>query len=245
MSAGWILVRGLARHAVHWNGLERGLASALETTTACLDLPGNGARHLERSPLSVERMAEQIRAQAPPRDGKRHSLLGISLGAMVCLEWASRWPWEIDRLVVINTSVGNLCPPHRRLRPAAARAIASIVATADPVRRELATLALTSRAHVGNRELAQRFAEAEQEQPMAKANVLRQLAAASRFRVGVAPPGVRILVLRSLQDDLVDPVCSGRLARHLGARCIEHPEAGHDLPLDAPRWCVDQIRGWA
>jgi hypothetical protein len=34
------------------------------------------------------------------------------------------------------------------------------------------------------------------------------------------------------------------LATHLGAVHLEHPTAGHDLPLDAPDWVTEQIRGW-
>jgi pimeloyl-ACP methyl ester carboxylesterase len=71
------------------------------------------------------------------------------------------------------------------------------------------------------------------------------MAAAARYRVGALPSGVRCLVLCGRNDLLVNPRCSQRLARHLGATMVEHPSAGHDLPLDDPAWLLEKITKWA
>jgi pimeloyl-ACP methyl ester carboxylesterase len=75
---------------------------------------------------------------------------------------------------------------------------------------------------------------------VSRANALRQLAAAARYAArGV--PRCPVLVLSSRGDQLVNPVCSTRLARAWGAPHVEHPWAGHDLPHDDPQWLVDAL----
>jgi hypothetical protein len=46
-------------------------------------------------------------------------------------------------------------------------------------------------------------------------------------------------------DRLVDPECSRTLARAWQADFIEHPNAGHDLPLDDGAWVAQQIERWS
>lgn len=51
-------------------------------------------------------------------------------------------------------------------------------------------------------------------------------------------------MLVSERDRLVNPACSRRLAEATGAVLEQHPQAGHDLPLDDPTWTVDAIARW-
>jgi len=132
----WILLRGLTREARHWAGFAEQLTRALPgsasaaTRVMALDLPGNGAFCRDSSPAAVDAMADFAREQlharglAPP-----YSLVAMSLGGMVAADWALRYPMEIERLVLINTSIGrwaasvNACAPapgcHWRSRPCA------------------------------------------------------------------------------------------------------------------------------
>jgi hypothetical protein len=73
---------------------------------------------------------------------------------------------------------------------------------------------------------------------------LRQLLAAMRYRVADTPPAAAVLVLVSAGDGLVDPRCSWRLAARWRTPLAEHPQAGHDLPLDDGPWVADQIARW-
>jgi len=47
------------------------------------------------------------------------------------------------------------------------------------------------------------------------------------------------------RDALVDARCSQALARAWGVPLAIHPDAGHDLPLDAGPWVVERVRAWA
>ena len=47
------------------------------------------------------------------------TVLAMSLGGMVATAWAQRHPGEIERLVLINTSMRPFSRMHERLRPSA------------------------------------------------------------------------------------------------------------------------------
>ena len=114
-----MLLRGLGRSQGHWGDFVTRLRAtwpAVEVETP--DLPGCGARHEERAPADVAGTLAAVRAAVRP--GGPVSVLGVSLGGMVALEWARRHPGELAGLVVINSSLGGLTPPWRRLRLSAA-----------------------------------------------------------------------------------------------------------------------------
>ena len=77
--------------------------------------------------------------------------------------------------------------------------------------------------------------------PVSSTNALRQLWAASRFEI-TAKPQCPLLFISSVQDRLVSPQCSVDLARHWQAHHIQHPWAGHDLPLDDAPWLVQRYQ---
>ena len=71
----------------------------------------------------------------------------------------------------------------------------------------------------------------------------RQLLAAACFRAPDRCP-VAALVLSSAGDRLVSPRCSRAIAEHWRLPHRVHPDAGHDLPLDAPDWVAAAIAEW-
>jgi pimeloyl-ACP methyl ester carboxylesterase len=84
------------------------------------------------------------------------------------------------------------------------------------------------------------------EYPVSAYNALRQLHAATRYRLDIrqAKPDVPMLVLRAMQDHMVSPECSQRFAEHWQLPIRTHQEAGHDIPLDDPQWVCEKIRAW-
>ena len=48
-----------------------------------------------------------------------YRVLAMSLGGMVATDWAQRHPYEIERLVLINTSMRPFSQMQERLRPSA------------------------------------------------------------------------------------------------------------------------------
>ena len=243
----WVLLRGLTRERRHWGSFPAQLQSALPgARIIALDLPGNGVLNTLRSPSTVAAMVQDMRSElqrqgiAPPCH-----LLAMSLGGMVAIDWAARYPNEITGAVLINTSAGRVQPFHQRLRPSAWPQL---------LRAALPGLGAEACEHFIARLTSQRLATSaaappewvacRHSHPVSRANAWRQLLAALRFEAPRPPPAAPLLLLSSAGDRLVDPRCSRRLAQAWGAAHAEHPTAGHDLAFDDADWVVQALRTW-
>ena len=244
----WLLLRGLAREQRHWGRFPEVLRARLAGDGVhCLDLPGTGSEHARPSPSSIGAIAADVRRRWLPLC-EEHSgpwgLCAISLGGMVAMEWLGRHPGDFARAVLMNTSAANLSAPWRRMDLRVLPGVVRTLLSRDALARQRQILKMTTRLAEGLPELAARFARVQEESPIGRATVLRQLWAATRF---VAPPRIEaeLLVLAGGRDPFTDPRCPRRVAQHFGARLETHPAAGHDLPLDAPDWVAGQIAAWA
>ncbi len=238
----WVLLRGLMRESRHWGDFPHLFQDAVgASAVVTLDFPGNGSLHAQASASTVEAMASCVREQLKQRGyPPPYCVLALSLGAMVAVAWSSLYPDEIEKLVLINTSLAPYSPFYHRLRPANYADLMLLLIAASAVRREKLILHLTSRQrHPG---ILKQWVAYAQEYPVARVNILRQLLAASRYRA--LPPPVPVLLLASNQDRLVNVRCSLALAEHWQCPVRLHPAAGHDLPLDDPVWVAQQVREW-
>jgi pimeloyl-ACP methyl ester carboxylesterase len=245
----WVLLRGLTRGSGHWADFDERLQRQLGNAArlVLLDIPGNGALHALRSPTRMPRLVdccrEQLRALdvAPP-----YHLLGVSMGAMIALEWSRMAaPETVAGCVLVNTSVRRLSPLHHRLRPSAWSALLGVALVPQPVvARERAILRLTSRNATAADGVLDAWAALREAQPVSRTNVLRQLLAAARYTAPEPPPPVPLLVLSSRGDALVDARCSEALAAQWSCASAVHAWAGHDLTLDDGDWVAAQIGAW-
>jgi pimeloyl-ACP methyl ester carboxylesterase len=242
----WVLLRGLMREQRHWGSFARELQAALPGAAIVTpDLPGNGTRHGEASPTRVGDMVEACRAalKAGGLAGPYH-LLALSLGGMVAVEWCARYPGEIAGAVLVNTSMRPFSPFYRRLRWRNYGALARLAAFGGAQRQEHTILRLTSKRHGSDAALAQRWVGYQKEAPVSRANALRQLLAAARYRAPAAKPRVPMLIVASQGDRLVDVACSQALAQAWSVPCALHFDAGHDLPLDEGAWLAARVAEW-
>jgi alpha-beta hydrolase superfamily lysophospholipase len=93
--------------------------------------------------------------------------------------------------------------------------------------------------------VASRWAAYAASHPTSRRNALRQLWAAIRFRAPAHLPGTTpVLLVNGAADTLVHPLCSVTLAGAWRCPLRVHPHAGHDLPLDAPRWLAETALNW-
>jgi len=241
----WLLLRGWAREARHWGRFPDELRAALPgADVRTLDLPGNGRLHERRSPATVPGMVDALRELQAPR-GERYCLLGLSMGAMVCIDWTLRYPGEVQACVLLNTSLRPFSRFYERLRPAAYGTILrGALFEPDAARREASILRLTSATASADAAIAAAWAGYADERPVSRANVLRQLIAAARYRVPDIARRAPVLLLAGARDRLVNPNCSARLARAWSVPLAVHPSAGHDLTLDAGPWVAAQVKEW-
>ncbi len=243
----WILLRGLAREQRHWGEfpalLQRRLGGA---ELIMLDAPGNGLRHRERSPTSIADLTEDLRRSLRGAMGKGEPvmLVGLSLGGMIALDWAGAYPDELAGLVLINSSAPPLAALRERARPSAWPALLRILLS-GAVARERLILALTSASAQRQAAVLPAWQAFAANAPVSRANLLRQLLAAARFRCDPACAPSPLLVLAGARDRLVDPACSQRIALCWGAPFHLHPAAGHDLTLDDPDWSALRVAEWA
>jgi pimeloyl-ACP methyl ester carboxylesterase len=244
----WILLRGLTREQDHWGDFVPLLRAKLpaQDTVLTPDLPGNGTLHGQDSDTRVENMVESCRqilraqGQQPP-----YSVLAMSLGAMVTVAWADRYPQELTRAVLINTSLRPFSPFWHRLRPRQYPRIIQLLLTRPDARHwEEAIMAMTTRHPAAPDATLAQWLKLRAAHPVSLRNALRQLQAAIRYRAPLKRPPVPLLLLNSLGDQLVNPACSASLAKHWQLGLIKHPTAGHDLPLDAGPWVVQQVLMW-
>ena len=244
----WVFLRGLTSEARHWGDFPARFRAELggdlaQSDILTPDLPGNGRRFGEPSPTRVEAMLQACRRDLQ-QQGKPppYHLLGLSLGGMVAVAWAARYPEECRAAVLINISLRPWSPFYQRLRPGAWPSVAGLL-LARGEQRERAILELTSARAAELRGVLPAWTAWARECPVPRRAALRQLLAAARYSA-VEKPAVPLLILAAAGDRMVHPRCSQRLARAWGAELAWHPSAGHDLALDAGDWLARTVGDW-
>jgi pimeloyl-ACP methyl ester carboxylesterase len=234
----WVLLRGLMRESRHWGKFILKLqAQYPNDRIITIDWPGNGVLHQEKSLSHISEMVTHIRQTLAEQQIKGpFYVLAISLGAMAAIAWANSFPNEIHACVLINTSLRPINPFYHRLRlqslPALIRLLFSGVAGKEKI-----ILELTSRRQP--QAALEQWIHFQKQFPISSHNILRQLAAAIRYRAH--KPDVPLLLLSGAKDQLVSPACSQTLASKWQVPCWVHTQAGHDLPLDDGDWVLEKL----
>lgn len=239
-----ILLRGLAREAAHWLHFPQQLQHTLGSrwNIHCIDFPGCGI-HYQESPLdSIQQMTEYARAQlAALQISEPIYVVGISMGGMIALNWAQQFPAQVAGVVLINSSAGDQ-PVYWRLKPRAWPAI--IAALLLPARwREHLVLRHVSNNRPNFKTHLQQWLAIQTQHPVSRTTIISMLGAAARFR----PQhncAVRGLIIASAGDRFVNCNASKDLAQRFNWPLELHPDAGHDLPMDAPDWLCQVLGAW-
>ncbi|WP_027467297.1 alpha/beta fold hydrolase [Deefgea rivuli] len=236
----WVLLRGLMRETRHWGDFTARLQAKFPADQIiCLDWPGNGVLHQQRSPSDIHGMVRYLREQLIDHGhAAPYHVVAVSLGAMAAVEWARQAPQEFISATLINTSLRPFNPFYQRLRPRNYGKLLSML-WHTPAQQEQLILQLTS--NQAQAAVLAQWIGYQQQYPIARRNILRQLWAALRYRSELSRPAVPLQILCSQHDQLVDPQCSQTLAAAWQIPCITHPSAGHDLPLDDPQWVIQQL----
>lgn len=243
--ATWVLLRGLTRESGHWGDFPHAFQSALPGAhVVVLDLPGNGNLHQQRSPLSIDHLVAFCRTEllrqgyAPP-----YHVLAMSMGAMVTAQWAHTAPQELVAAVLINTSFRPFNPIFQRLRPRNyGSLLRMLLLRPSDKTQERTVLRMTSNHPDRHTAALADWIAIRRRHPVSAGNALRQLVAAARFRAAPQAPQCPVLLLGSEQDRLVNVQCTRAISHYWGSPMVLHPDAGHDLPLDAPQWVIEQVR---
>lgn len=237
-------LRGLIRESGHWDGFTDRVQAALpDLQIRTFDLPGAGSRCRDRSPTSIGEMVAAMRPAFLEAKGEENFLFAISLGAMVGIQWMHDYPEDWQGAILGNTSLKGLSPFHQRLLPKNYGRILCML-RAGEAEKERIILEMTSHRREEFDRIQADWVKIRRERPVSTANSVRQLLAAARFYPPEERPRPKVLLINGAKDNLVSPFCSEMIARHWNLPLRTHPEAGHDITLDAPDWVLEQIRSF-
>ncbi|MAS24967.1 MAG: hypothetical protein CMI03_10590 [Oceanospirillaceae bacterium] len=244
----WILIRGLIRSRFHWGEFPGQLEHALQRHQPAIELltpelAGNGERWQELTPRGIRAMMEDIRQQVlPATQGKPVTIGAISMGAMIASEWARVYPQEVKALHLINTSFSNLSLPWQRMR---LPAFASLVANLASGRGLEKPILYWTSNRKDSSQLAPVWQQYSDTHPLSLRNMLIQILSASGYRGPLQPPVTPAWCYVSMQDRLVSPRCTEKIAQRWQVPIERHNSTGHDLPLDDPEWLINAIvKNW-
>jgi pimeloyl-ACP methyl ester carboxylesterase len=206
------------------------------------DILGNATPQGRYTPLNVSKNITGLRKQTP--QGAK-ILLGFSLGGMMAIEWAHRYPDEILGVVLINIS-DRSSPVQQRLQLKALKTILKAGLQKTSFEKERMILEMTTSSITGNEKsrIVETWSGRSSEATIKSANFFLQLGLAAQFKQKERPPSCPVLILTSLQDQVVSPKCSFRFAEKWNLQPEVHPTAGHDLTLDDPQWVIDRVKRW-
>ncbi len=241
----FVLLRGLARSSDHWLDFPAKLSAKFsdklpDSKIICLDIPGNGSRSNEKTPIDVELIIRDLRGRVIAQNQKI-ILIGISLGGMVALKWNELFPEEISQTIVINTSLAQCSWFFQRLSPLALLPMLRAMFANSVVERERNVLLLTSNRSDRVEVFLERLCRIAEMHSTKIENFFRQLGLASRIRLkkDFSPNG--LVVVASKKDQMVSAKCSQDIVKSLRGVLVLHEWAGHDLTLDDPDWVIEVL----
>ncbi len=236
------LIRGLARETAHWGDFFALLESQdFVNSITGLDLLGAGQFYKVAAPLSIQQNAEFLISQIPTGSDVPKVIVSVSLGSMVAIEMAQLRPDLFHKVFVMNTSFSNLSPLYHRLQINAFKQFFMIAKSKTLVEQEKEVLIMVSRERQKHDAIAKEWAEISKLRPMPKANFVRQLTAAARYKLADDPPDVPIVIFNSKGDQMVHPSCSEKLSSYWNLPLETHPTAGHDICTDDPEWVIEHL----
>lgn len=242
-----ILLRGLAREAAHWLDFPAQLQQTPgdDCRVHLIDFPGCGKYYRQHALTSVADMTDHARTEIAITEildrNESVYVVGISMGGMVALDWAQRFPDGLNGLVLINSSAGDH-PFWWRLRPGAWLTMISALLS-DSNTREEKVLKIVSNNTADYAQHLNEWLSIQQQRPVTRATIMTMLRAAAQFRPHPTC-AVKGLVLASKEDRMVSVRASEAIARQFNWPIQQHPTAGHDLPMDDARWVADKLVQW-
>jgi pimeloyl-ACP methyl ester carboxylesterase len=234
-----ILIHGLGGTSNNWTPLMGALARHRAIRP---DLPGSGRSARVEGPLSIDRFVDCVKAVCDRLEVGRAHLVGHSLGTIVCLHLAARFPALARSL----TLFGPLLAPPEAARPniaargakARSEGVAGMQAIAEAIVQ--AATSSDTKAHKPVTVALVRESLMRQD-PEGYARSCEALAAAQP----VDPAAIKApTLLVTGEDDAVAPPQSVRAIgdRIRGSRVVVYPRCGHWTTYERPEECARELR---
>ena len=241
-----VLAHGWTNDRRFWGPVARRLVAAGHRVRAAYDQPGHGRSTVGRDGLTLDALADHLRAVLDHLDARGAVVAGHSMGGMTAQAFAVRHPGVLAERVaglVLVATAGDGLERHRRSRATMMKVVGS-----ERLARGMANPRLGHRlvrGAVGARPVASHLAaltEAWVATPAASRSgcvpAMFDMDLAEALRSVTLP--VEILV--GSRDSLTPPARARRIAEVLpGARLTVVPDAGHQLHHEVPDLVADRI----
>ncbi|MEZ4372391.1 MAG: alpha/beta fold hydrolase [Polyangiaceae bacterium] len=239
-----LLIRGLARHLLHWGKLPELLED--DFRLVLFDNRGMGRSEVPRPPYTTARMADDAAEVLRAAGVERAHVFGMSLGGMIAQELALRHTTRVDRLVLGCTRAGPGTGPRIAPKTVLEMLGAGRFAPDEAIART-AHLALGERFISEHPEVIAEWRALARDYPPARAGFLGQLVAGglhdTRRRLSrVAQP---TLVITGDADNLIHADHSRYLAKRIRDAQLEVlPGAGHDFTTERPELAAQLLKAF-
>jgi pimeloyl-ACP methyl ester carboxylesterase len=233
-----VLLHGFTGHARSWDAF----AEAMSDRYRVLALDQRGHGETDWAPADaygVADMADDLSAFVGALGLKGFTLLGLSMGGMVAMEYAGRRPSELARLVIVDIGPEIIASGGARIREgvrasdvfdsreaafAAARAVNSVPPEAHHRYRVDNNLMRTADGRWTYR----------YDRALRSGNTLRPRNPEAAWQ-SCAQIGVPTLLMRGADSDILAPEVAKRMIEVIPqASFVEIKGSGHPIPLDTP-----------
>lgn len=240
-----ILLRGLVRESRHWGDFPQKLQEALpEYNIHTPEIQGVGKYNQTISPDNLSDMIDFMREQVKEYLGKETIIIAISLGGMITKQWSEKYPKDFGKMILINTSFKGVNSLFHRLKPNAIMKFFDIFLTGNLAMRERKILELVSNVTEKIDQAHPAWIKIQEEAPVHRKSFINQIKAALKFNPSEIKPTIPLLLIASRADRLCDYNCTLKLHQLWGGTLKLHQTAGHDIPLDDPKWLIQKIKGF-
>ena len=236
----YLLIRGLARHQGHWHQFPE-LLKTNSNQVVCIDTKGNGEFAHIISPHNLTENTEFIREKwlALKKNHEPWTIISISMGGMIAMDWCSKYPDDFKKFFVINTSAANIVPPWKRFSLEIFFKLPKLIFSNRKIQEE-EILKIT----LHKKMIAEELVNSQLNfiwQNTSKLNFFRQLISASLFRLPKIKDTRKLVFIVGLRDQLVSPSATIKIASYYKTKLITANELGHDIPLDDAEWLFKTI----
>ena len=242
-----VLLHGLSGHARSWDHFASHMTDRYRVIA--LDQRGHGeSGWASADAYAIKDMADDLAAFVRAMGLREFTLLGLSMGGMVTIDYAGRRPDELSACVIVDIGPEIGTSGVQRIQTgmrandvfaskdeafAAARAANSVPPEAHHRARSDANLMRTE-----DGRWTFRYDRAF------RSGALRPRDTEAAWR-SYSQIAVRTLVMRGADSDILSPETAERMTQVIGqCTLVETKAAGHAIPLDNPDGFLADARGW-
>ncbi|MFZ5551884.1 MAG: alpha/beta fold hydrolase [Bacteroidota bacterium] len=248
-SVNLFLLRGLTRESGHWgpqfiNEIKKQIPQA---RIYMLDLPGSGKYVNEKASFNISDMVEFMRNDVKSIIEKKNGdniICATSLGGMLACEWVLNYKNDFQGMVIINSSFKKICKLNERVQWGVRKDMLKVMLAKTTEEREKLLVKINSNHPENYDSVACEWIDIQNERKMSKINIFKQTVAGMRYSTKGKKPEVPLLIIGSKGDRMVCTECVEKTQDAFGGTLVWHPDAGHGLPIDDPKWLSEQIADW-